>query len=177
MQPEPRRITRRTFGRTATAAGAALALAQWPDARLDAQQAAGARPEALQSTLLMDLILETRPSVNLGDRRIVEVTGGTFEGPRLKGTVRTPGADWVERVSDQVSMLDVRTLLVTDDDQHIYCSYRGIIHRPSSGAVYWRVTPLFETASPRYEWMNHVVAVGVNFTVPQRVAYRVFQVL
>ena len=30
-----------------------------------------------------------------GDRMIAEVTGGTFEGPRLKGELLTCGGDWI----------------------------------------------------------------------------------
>ena len=68
---------------------------------------------------------------------------------------------------------------MTDDDQRIYASYRGVIYTPAAGQGerYWRTTPIFETDSKKYEWLNHVVAVGVSYTVPQRVAYRIFEIL
>ena len=45
------------------------------------------------------------------------------------------------------------------------------------GERYWRTTPIFETDSKKYEWLTHIVAVGVSFTVPQRVSYRIFQIV
>ena len=127
----------------------------------------------------MDLILETAPAIAVGSRTVVSVTGGTFEGPKLKGRVVSPGADWPLRINDTLRVLDVRTLLVTDDDQKIYTTYRGIIFTPPTGQGerYWRTVPIFETESPKYAWLNRIVAVGVSYTVPQRVAYRVFEIL
>jgi hypothetical protein len=87
---------------------------------------AGAQSSAddrLQSELLMDLILDTQPANNIGsigvNRVIVPVSGGTFDGPKLKGTV-LPGADWIVRRPDGSSVLDVRIILQTDDAQKIY---------------------------------------------------------
>ncbi len=173
-------VSRRDFAKAGASLGAAVGLssvAGLSTLGLDAQQAPGSRPDALKSEFLMDLILETSTAATLGSRRIVSVTGGSFEGPKLKGTVLGPGADWTTRVSDALTVLDVRTLLVTDDDQPIYCWYRGVVHRPAGGDTYWRVQPVFETASPKYDWLNHIAAVGVSFTIPQRVSYRVFQIL
>ncbi len=58
-------------------------------------------------------------------------------------------------------------------------SYRGVIHtRPAGqGERYWRTTPVFETDSSKYEWLTRAVFVGVSVQVPQRVAYRVFEIL
>jgi hypothetical protein len=181
-----RSLSRRTFARLGATAAAGLGVAGL-SVNLDAQQGRsgpgagpGSRPEALRSEFLMDLILETTPAVPIGNRTVVAVTGGTFEGPKLKGTVIGPGADWPLRLSDTLRILDVRTILQTDDDQKIYMTYRGVIRTPPAGQPgerYWRTTPIFETDSTKYAWLTEIVAVGVNFTVPQRVCYRVFQIL
>ena len=180
-------FSRRQLGQLGLSAAAASGLGLIADNEALAQGRGAApaptpRPEALRSELLMDLILETAPAVAIGDRgdrTVVAVTGGTFEGPKLKGTVIGPGADWPLRVSDTLRILDVRIILVTDDSQKIYMTYRGVIHTPPSGqgARYWRSTPIFETDSAKYKWLTELVAVGVNYTVPQRVAYRVFTIL
>lgn len=127
----------------------------------------------------MDLILETQPSVSLGARTVVAVSGGTFEGPKLRGKVLPPGADWPLAVKPDLRILDVRTLLVTDDNERIYMTYRGVIYTPPAGQGerYWRTTPIFETDAKKYEWLTRAVFVGVSFQVPQRVSYRVFQIL
>jgi len=141
--------------------------------------APGQRPEALKSELLMDMILETQPAVTIGPRTAVAVSGGTFEGPRLRGKVIGPGADWPLAINPNLRVLDVRTLLVTDDDQRIYMTYRGIIYTPpeGQGPRYWRTVPIFETDAKKYEWLTQAVFVGVSFQVPQRVSYRIFQIL
>jgi hypothetical protein len=175
-----RRISRRQFGQLGISA-AALSLGATPtDAQSQGRGSAPAaipRPDALRSEFLMDLILETSPAIGIGNRTVVNVGGGTFEGPKLKGTVIGPGADWPLRVSDTLRVLDVRTLLVTDDNAKIYTTYRGLIHTPPGGERYWRTTPIFETDAPKYAWLNSIVAVGVSYSVPQRVAYRIFQIL
>jgi Protein of unknown function (DUF3237) len=178
-----RGISRRQFGRRAAGLGAGLGLAA---VSLDglAQQAtggaqSGGRPAALKSEFLMDLILETQPAVQIGSRTVVGVTAGTFEGPKLRGKVMSPGADWPLVINQSLRVLDVRTLLVTDDDARIYVTYRGLIYTPPAGQGerYWRTVPIFETDSKKYEWLTQAVFVGVSFQVPQRVAYRIFQIL
>ena len=182
------RITRRQFGQTtAGAIGLGLGAATATPADALALQAgtgagqpgAAPRPEALKSEFLMDMILETQPAVQVGPRTVVGVTGGTFEGPKLRGKVIGPGADWPLATSPTLRILDVRTILVTDDDQRIYMTYRGVIHTPPAGQGerYWRTVPIFETDSKKYEWLTQSVFVGVSFQVPQRVSYRIFQIL
>ena len=143
-----------------------------------------AKPEGLRSEFLMDMELETGAAIRLGARGIIPVTGGMFEGPKLRGTVIGPAADWTMRHNDRLIALDVRLLLVTDDDQRIYMSYRGMVATTpadaASGQVaerYWRMLPIFETESPKYDWLTRMMSVGVSYTVPQRVSYRVFQIL
>ena len=72
-----------------------------------------------------DFAFEARVSVGepqdlgetpVGRRRIVPIIGGTFAGPRLKGTVMPGGADWQVVRPDGVSELEARYWLKTDDD-------------------------------------------------------------
>jgi hypothetical protein len=134
----------------------------------------------LQFELLMDLILDTQPANNIGsigvNRVIVPVSGGTFDGPKLKGTV-LPGGDWIVRRPDGSSVLDVRIILETGDAQKIYMQYRGISYTPKDGAQYWRIVPVFETGADKYLWLNNIVAVGVHRVLAGKVAYRIYQIL
>jgi hypothetical protein len=158
---------------------AALALAASGGAVIGAQ--APAADDKLQSEFLIDLILDTQAANNVGslgvNRVIVPESGGTFEGPKLKGTVVGPGGDWIVRRPDGSSVLDVRIILQTEDGQKIYMTYRGISVTPQGGAQYWRIVPVFETGSDKYTWLNNIVAVGVHRTMPGKVAYRIFQIL
>lgn len=98
-----------------------------------------------------------------GARVIVPITGGTFAGPQLHGTVLPGGGDWALRRADGLTVLDVRVTLRTDDDQLIYMPYRGLYsvspeirQRVRQGdtvdpsAYYVRMTPYFETGSEKY---------------------------
>jgi hypothetical protein len=61
-----------------------------------------------------------------GNRRFFAVTGGSFEGPRLRGEVLPEGGDWLLVRSDGVVELDVRATLRTHDGALIYLRHRGI---------------------------------------------------
>ncbi len=189
---QPDGVSRRRFAQVGSAAAVGLGFSatgfgsasaaggggQTPQPGAPAARPPIPAPDALKSEFLMDLILETSPAISFGSRTAVEVTGGTFSGPKLKGKVIGPGADWPVAVNPSLRILDVRTILVTDDDQRIYATYRGLIYTPAdrSQQRYWRSTPIFETDSKKYEWLTQAVFVGVSYTVPQRVACRIFQI-
>jgi Protein of unknown function (DUF3237) len=61
-----------------------------------------------------------------GTRRSALVTGGTFTGPTLQGTVLPGGGDWLLIRPDGACELDVRVTLQTDDGHRISMSYRSI---------------------------------------------------
>ena len=129
----------------------------------------------LESAFLMELSLDVADQLDTGHTSIAPVTGGTFSGPRLAGTVRDGGADWITQVSGH-SSLDVRITLDTDDGDIIYMTYTGVVHRAGSG-LYWRVRPIFQTASEKYDWLNHIVCIGKSKQIPGKVAYDVFEIL
>ena len=125
-----------------------------------------------------------------GNRQIYNVKGGTFEGPKLKGEVLPGGADWLLLRPDGAGELDVRATLRTDDGHLIYTYYRGIfraspevMQRVLQGETvdpseyYFRSTPVYETASEKYGWLNQIVAVATYRLAPNWVGYRVYAVL
>ena len=126
----------------------------------------------------------------LGERRIAQVSGGSFEGPRIKGIVLPGGGDWIVLRPDGVLQLDVRIVLQTHDGELIYMTYRGHRHGPPEvmdrlargeavdpSSYYFRTAPFFETGSATYSWLNGIVAVGTGTRVPQGPIYTVFEVL
>ena len=139
--------------------------------------------DELKSELLMELtaVLDDGQEIGEtphGNRRIVYLTGGEFEGPKLKGQVLPGGGDWLLMRPDGAGELDVRATLQTDDGHLIYSSYRGVFHGGADGKdFYFRVTPYYETASEKYGWLNRIVAVGVGTFAPPRVTYNVYEIL
>lgn len=169
MKNDQQSLSRRQFTKLgATALAAAVVGA---DQMASAQTAAS----ELESAFLMELSLDVADQLDAGHTSIAPVTGGTFGGPRLKGTVRDGGADWITQVSGH-SSLDVRITLDTDDGEIIYMTYTGVIHRADNG-LYWRVRPIFQTVSEKYDWLNHIVCVGKNKQISGKVAYDVFEIL
>ncbi len=125
-----------------------------------------------------------------GTRTIVYVTGGTIEGPKIKATVLPGGGDWLLGRPDGTNVMDVRAVARTDDGQIIYTYYRGYLNiRPEvlqriykgekvdPSEYYFRTTPVFETASDKYAWLNKVVMVGIGTLSATGVAYRVYSIL
>jgi len=126
-----------------------------------------------------------------GTRRIATVAGGTFKGERLSGTILpAPGGDWIVVRPDGATILDVRLTLETDDRQFIYMTYRGVRHGPSEvmarlakgeavdpASYYFRTTPVFETASARYDWLNRIVSVATGRREASGPVYEVYEVL
>ena len=124
-----------------------------------------------------------------GNRLIVEVDGGAFEGPRLQGVIRKAGcADWLT-MTDSFGHLDVRATLETHDGAYIYVEYIGRLEltpkvraalegRGSTeyGESYFVTAPRMQTGDPRYAWVNNLVCVAEGKLSPGRVDYRVFQV-
>jgi len=161
--------SRRAFARIGAfaLAAASIGLGQTASAQTPASE--------LESEFLLELVLDVDARIDAGHTGIVPVTGGTFSGPRIKGTVHPGGADWITQVSGH-SSLDVRITLETDDGEFIYMSYTGVL-RPGEDGLYWRVRPIFSTASEKYDWLNHIVYIGKGKQVPGKAAYDIFGIL
>ena len=108
-----------------------------------------------------------------GTRTIVQVVGGSFEGPRLKASVQTPAGDWITNRADGSYRLDVRLTLKTDDGALILVTYNGIGQTTNAGASL-RIAPLFETGDSRYVWLTRLQAVGVGERAGTTVKYDIY---
>ena len=150
----------------------------------------------LSSRPLFTLTLELHPIYDLGatpvgHRRIVPVSSGRFHGERLQGQVLPhAGSDLLIMRGDGAFQQDVRLVLETQDGELILMTYRGVRHSSPEVAAsiargeavpstdyYLRTAPFFETAAPKYQWLNRIVAVGVGERLPNGAAYEVFEVL
>src|SRR3989454_11197032 len=86
------------------------------------------RTTSMRSRPLMTLRLNTAPTQNIGagphgTRVTFPITGGSFEGDRLRGKVLPGGDDWTIKRSDGVVELDLRITLETDDGALIYMTF------------------------------------------------------
>lgn len=125
----------------------------------------------------------------IGTRRIIQVTGGKFEGEHFNAAVLPGGDDWITVRADGTIIQDVRITLETDDKELILMSYRGIrtgdpsiLAQLDNGEevdpedYYFRTNPIFETASEKYHWMNNRIFVSNGIRMPEGVSYSIYTV-
>ena len=125
-----------------------------------------------------------------GERRIVPITGGTFNGPRLSGEILPGGADWQVISPDGVTEVEARYTLRERDGTSIYVVNRGLRHGPADvmrrlargedvdpALYYFRTTPTFEVADGPHAWLRRAIFVGIGARRPSEVLIRYFQVL
>jgi hypothetical protein len=142
---------------------------------------------------------ETVGHMGKGVRRIMQLTGGTFEIlAQTGGTFSTPavrgvvlgGYDWQILHSDSLAELDVRYNLRTERGDLIYVHASGrryaspeILQKLMRGEpaergshYYGASTPIIETGAPELQWMNHHAFVGNSRSEPNAQHLRVFVV-
>jgi hypothetical protein len=126
-----------------------------------------------------------------GTRRIIDILGGTVEGPGIKGRLLPGGADWqVIRREDGFTDIDARYTIETDSGSYIYVSNVGIRHAPpdvmrrlnagetvDQADIYFRAIPKFETGDPDLEWLMRSIFVSTGERYPNGVIIRFFRVL
>jgi hypothetical protein len=129
-------------------------------------------------------------NVAQGRRRIVPLTGGTFAGPELNGTL-LPGAsaDWQIVLLDGSALGDIRFTLQTHHGDLLYVRSHGVRHgsaevlaRLSRGEevdateYVFRTSTQIETAAPDLDWLNKGVFISVGGRQLGSVIYEVYLV-
>ncbi len=150
----------------------------------------------MNTRLLMTMHVKVGALLNIGavpygTRRTAPLGGGTFEGPRLRGTILPGGsADWQLLRSDGVLEMDLRFTLRTDDGALISMRSFGLRHGPPEviaaigrgetvdpSTYYFRTMPRFETAHPAYVFLNRMIAVASGDRRPEGPVYTIHEVL
>ena len=100
-----------------------------------------------------------------GRRVVIPITGGNFEGPRLKGTIVNGGADYQLASADgSRTELEAIYSILTDDGVYIHVRNRGIIFtgKDADGnpSFYFKAAPQFEApGDSKYAWQNNALFV------------------
>jgi hypothetical protein len=125
-----------------------------------------------------------------GHRRIVPLTGGTFSGPEISGTL-VPGAsaDWQTVLPDGTALGDIRYTLQTRAGDLLYVQSRGVRHGPAEvlgrlgrgedvdpSEYTFRTATQIETATPGLDWLNKGIFVSVAARQAARVVYETYLV-
>ena len=113
----------------------------------------------------------------LGERLIVEILGGSFEGPRLRGRVLPGGADRQLLRPDGVKELHALYEMQTDDGAVLTIDNRVVVDESVLPERYARSCVTIRAPAGPYEWMNRRLFVGTVASLgPERkaVAIRVY---
>ncbi len=116
------------------------------------------------------------------------ITGGTVDGPRLRGTVLPGGGDWSTQ-RGEATELDARYLLRADDGALIDIVNRGFWRasaeteaRLQAGETvdpadtYYVTHPVFRTGSGAHRWLAETVFVGMAREEDGQVCIRFYTV-
>ncbi len=144
---------------------------------------------AFEARVSVTPALEAGP-IDAGRRRIIPITGGTVEGPRLIGTVIPGGADWQIVYADGTIDLTARYTIAATDGTLIGVVNRGLrraapetLARLAAGEtvdpalVYFRTTPVFEAPAGPHHWLARSIFVATAQRHPAGVLLRFFEVL
>ncbi len=132
--------------------------------------------------------IEMGPGPN-GAHRVIPITGGIVTGPRVNGIVLPGGADWQWIRPDGAAEIEARYIIETNDGARISVVNRGLRHGPPAvlqrlaaglpvdrAEYYFRTTPVFQTAAPRYEWLTKSVFVATGERHPQHVLLQFWEI-
>ncbi len=125
-----------------------------------------------------------------GERRVINILGGSIEGPRLNGEILPGGADWQIVRADGVADIQARYTIKSDKGGLILVSSEGLRHGPPDviarlaqgepvdpALYYFRTLMRFETADPAHDWMNRILAIAHGARLPNAVKADVYEVL
>jgi len=134
---------------------------------------------AFQVTLRLKKPRLELPDLPVGGQRLgVQIEGGEFEGPTLRGVVRPGGGEWPHVRTDGVFCFDARYHLLVDDGTVITINNRGYRHADPQvmdrlwhledaaevppDAYYLRSMTMFDVAPGKHDWLSRHVFVGIG---------------
>ena len=149
----------------------------------------------LEFEYLCDLKVEVGEIVTmgvgpLGERRIVPILGGTFEGPLMRGTVLPGGSDWQIVRTDGVLDVDARYALKEERGGAIRVVSQGYRHGPPEvlaalgrgeevdpATYFFRSVLRFETGAPELAFLNQTIAIAKAQRKARQVLLTAYRVL
>jgi hypothetical protein len=153
--------------------------------------------QELKSEFLFDLEIDLNPPqvvgpVLKGTRLISTFKNGVIKSDRINGKILEGGGDWGLFLDSTTFKVDSRATIETEDGALIYITYSGYSHATakisamigagkggelSTSDYYFRTSVLFETGSPRYAWLNRIVAIGIGrFPAAGKVGFRIYAI-
>jgi uncharacterized protein DUF3237 len=124
-----------------------------------------------------------------GERRIIDITGGSVRGPRLQGRILPGGADWQIVRSDGAADISARYTIESETGARVLVKSDGLRHGPPEilerlargdsvdpSLYYFRTVMRFETADPALDWLNRILALARGQREARAVRLDVYEV-
>ena len=125
-----------------------------------------------------------------GERRVVPILGGTFEGDTLAGEVLSGGADWQWRRGDGTLDIDAHYALRERGGAVIEVRSRGLRTGPPAvldrlargedvdpGQYFFRTVLRFTTGDAHFDWLNRTIGIATAVRRARRVELDVYRLL
>jgi GNAT superfamily N-acetyltransferase len=126
----------------------------------------------------------------LGERRVVSILGGTFEGPGMRGEVLPGGADWQIARTDGVLDIDASYVLKEQGGGLVRVISQGYRYGSSEvlaalargedvdpSRYFFRAILRFETGAPYLESLNRTIAVATAERQARKVLLSAYRLL
>ncbi|MGE3245457.1 MAG: DUF3237 domain-containing protein [Beijerinckiaceae bacterium] len=126
--------------------------------------------------------------VGTGERRIINIDGGTLSGPRFSGKVLPGGADFQIIRPNGFTILEARYAIQANDGALVYVENNGVrFGAPETMAkikrgepvdpaqVYFKSVIRFETAAENYRWMMESIFVCSGQRRPDSVELSIYR--
>jgi hypothetical protein len=152
--------------------------------------------EPITLEFVCELRVTTEKAVTIGEtahgtRRFIDITGGTFAGPKMKGVVLKGGADY-QFVNKDKTRTEIEAIytIKTDDSVYIHIRNVGLSIKTLENAAklakgepmdvsknYFRAAPKFEAPNDsRYDWLNNAIFVCRGVSIAGGVSIQVWKV-
>jgi hypothetical protein len=124
-----------------------------------------------------------------GERRIIDILGGSVRGRKLQGRILPGGADWQIIRADGAADIQARYTIESDAGARILVTSDGLRHGPKAvldslargdkvdpSLYYFRTVMRFETSDPEVDWMNRILAIARGAREARAVRLDVYEV-
>ena len=125
-----------------------------------------------------------------GERRIIDILGGTVTGAKLNGRVLPGGADWQLIRGDGAADIQARYTIESEAGHRILVTSDGLRHGPKAvldalargdkvdpALYYFRTVMRFETSNdPEVAWLNRILALAHGMREARAVRLDVYEV-
>jgi len=129
-------------------------------------------PSGPQAEFAFEEVVTLAPTVQVGrtaqgHRQYVPITGGRFEGPKIKGRVLPGGWDWQLVRPDGHMDLDASYMIQADDGTIIHVRNRGTLFKRADGSYDIKTVAEFDAPLGPHQWLSEAAFIATLGPAPE----------